>query len=156
MRERPWPKPSRSRRAASVSEVPIRAARRDGGSGHSYGSLIAIAADYWLLSARRPFLVSGALSGLASLGGVALMVFGAASSSAGLALGAARYGVADEVLPIAVCNDASYFEGAIDRMVGEARGIADEAKALAEHHEKCLRTKEHLFCSSDNRCKEHK
>jgi D-cysteine desulfhydrase len=46
---------------------------------------------------------------------------GSGGTAAGVALGAARYGVARSVRAIAVCDTAAYFEGVIARVTGEAR-----------------------------------
>lgn len=46
---------------------------------------------------------------------------GSGGTAAGVALGAARFGVARMVRAMAVCDDAAYFEKAIGRIVGEAR-----------------------------------
>jgi D-cysteine desulfhydrase len=47
---------------------------------------------------------------------------GSGGTAAGVVLGAARYDVARRVRAVAVCDDAAYFERAIDRIVVEARG----------------------------------
>jgi D-cysteine desulfhydrase len=47
---------------------------------------------------------------------------GSGGTAAGVALGAARYGVAKRVRAVAVCDDAAYFEGIISRVTAEARG----------------------------------
>ncbi len=51
---------------------------------------------------------------------------GSGGTAAGVVLGAARYRVAHRVRAVAVCNDAAYFERAIDRIVLEARGYDPE------------------------------
>lgn len=48
---------------------------------------------------------------------------GSGGTAAGVALGAARYEVADEVVPYAVCDDRAYFESVVERLVGEARAM---------------------------------
>jgi len=48
---------------------------------------------------------------------------GSGGTAAGLALGAARFDVADQVLAFAVCNDKLYFEDEIGRIVREARQL---------------------------------
>jgi D-cysteine desulfhydrase len=48
---------------------------------------------------------------------------GSGGTSAGVALGAARFGVAKSVRAAAVCDDAAYFEGVIARIVVEARAL---------------------------------
>jgi len=51
---------------------------------------------------------------------------GSGGTAAGLALGAARYGVAKQVRPMAVCLDAPAFELAIFRIVMEARKLRED------------------------------
>jgi len=80
------------RRAHAVAEVPIGHTPSSLRLGHSFLTLLGIAADYYLLTARRPFLVSGLLAlaataigaglgltalvrGSAALGGVAVGLF---------------------------------------------------------------------------------
>jgi D-cysteine desulfhydrase len=48
---------------------------------------------------------------------------GSGGTTAGVALGAARHGVAKEVRAIAVCDDAPTFERVIHRIIDEAREI---------------------------------
>jgi glycosyltransferase involved in cell wall biosynthesis len=60
------------RRARSVVEVPIRHRPSSLRLGHSFLTLLGIAADYYLLTARRPFLISGLLAGAAL--GIALVL----------------------------------------------------------------------------------
>jgi D-cysteine desulfhydrase len=48
---------------------------------------------------------------------------GSGGTAAGVALGVARYQVADEALAFAVCDDRAYFERVVGRIVEEARGI---------------------------------
>lgn len=55
------------KRARKVAEVPVHTGPKDASGGHSFFTLLGIAADYYLLTARRPFLVSGLLS-LAGIG----------------------------------------------------------------------------------------
>jgi D-cysteine desulfhydrase len=64
--------------------------------------------DLGLAGARRPF-------------DVVVHACGSGGTAAGVALGAARYGVAERVRPVAVCDDAAYFTRAIDRIGAEAR-----------------------------------
>jgi D-cysteine desulfhydrase len=94
---------------------------------------------------RRPYVVpEGGSNGLGALGYVECMrevakqirlglagtdapfdavvhACGSGGTAAGVALGAARYGVARTVVAIAVCDDAAYFEKTIARIVDEAR-----------------------------------
>jgi D-cysteine desulfhydrase len=94
---------------------------------------------------RRPYIVpEGGSNGLGALGYVECMrevrqqldlglagahapfdvivhACGSGGTAAGLALGAAHFGVAPEVRAIAVCDDAAYFERVIGRIVREAR-----------------------------------
>ena len=48
---------------------------------------------------------------------------GSGGTSAGIALGAARYRVAPVTHAIAVCDDRAYFEGVVARIVGEATAL---------------------------------
>jgi D-cysteine desulfhydrase len=48
---------------------------------------------------------------------------GSGGTAAGVALGAASAGVASEVRPMAVCDDAAYFEATVARLVDEARAL---------------------------------
>ena len=54
-------------RARTVTEVPIRPGAMHTPGGHSFLTLLGIVMDYYMMTARRPFL----LGGLVSLGGVA-------------------------------------------------------------------------------------
>jgi D-cysteine desulfhydrase len=54
---------------------------------------------------------------------------GSGGTAAGVVLGAARFDVARRVRAVAVCDDAAYFERAIDRIVSEARGYDPELGA---------------------------
>jgi len=62
------------RRATSVVEVPIVCPGVRKSGGHSFLSLFAIAADFALYSARRPFLIAGLISSGAACGGFVLLV----------------------------------------------------------------------------------
>ena len=75
------------RRARSVVEVPIRHRPSSLRLGHSFLTLLGIAADYYLLTARRPFLISGLLAA-AGLG-IALLLGAGALFSASPLLGIA-------------------------------------------------------------------
>ncbi|HYD50134.1 MAG TPA: glycosyltransferase family 2 protein [Terriglobales bacterium] len=55
------------KRARRVAEVPVRTGDKSRAGGHSFLSLLGIAADYYLLTVRRPFLLSG-LAALVALG----------------------------------------------------------------------------------------
>lgn len=66
------------RRARSVVEVPIRHAPRPERGGHSFVSLLGITLDYYLLTAHRPFVVTGIVSLALLAGGVAAALGGAA------------------------------------------------------------------------------
>jgi D-cysteine desulfhydrase len=56
---------------------------------------------------------------------------GSGSTAAGVALGAARYEVADATLAMAVCDDRAYFERVIGRIVAEARAIDPSLSAIS-------------------------
>lgn len=64
-------------RARSVVEVPVRQGAPHKSGGHSFLTLLAMAADYYLLSARRPFLVAGLV---AMLGVAASAIVGLAGA----------------------------------------------------------------------------
>ena len=68
-------------------------------------------------------------SGTARAGGarfdVVVHACGSGGTAAGVAIGCAAYGVAPRVHAVAVCDDASYFERTIARIVAEARALAD-------------------------------
>jgi len=95
---------------------------------------------------RKPYVIpEGGSNGLGSLGYVDAMretraqmglglggsrapfdeivlACGSGGTAAGVVLGAARFEVAARVRAVAVCDDAAYFERAIDRITIEARG----------------------------------
>jgi D-cysteine desulfhydrase len=95
---------------------------------------------------RKPYVIpEGGSNGLGSLGYVEAMretraqidlglagsrtpfdeivhACGSGGTAAGVVLGSARFNVAARVRAVAVCDDAAYFERAIDRIVVEARG----------------------------------
>lgn len=56
---------------------------------------------------------------------------GSGGTSAGLQLGALEHGVADEVIAMAVCDDRSYFESHIAKIVDEARDYLSVVPELA-------------------------
>lgn len=64
------------RRARKVTAVPVRQGGAPRSSRHSFPSLLAIAADYYLATAGRPFLVSGVASALAVVAGLLLLPAG--------------------------------------------------------------------------------
>jgi len=61
------------RRARSVVEVPVRHRPRSAPGGHGFLTLLGIAMDYYLLTAKRPFIVSGLLSALAGAAGLLVL-----------------------------------------------------------------------------------
>jgi len=61
------------RRARSVAEVPVRHRPRSAPGGHGFLTLLGIAMDYYLLTAKRPFIVSGLLSALAGAAGLLVL-----------------------------------------------------------------------------------
>src|SRR5204863_8621508 len=64
------------RRARRVTEVALRPAPKRTPPGHSFFTLLAIALDYYMLTARRPFLVSGTASVVAVVVGMVMLVTG--------------------------------------------------------------------------------
>jgi glycosyltransferase involved in cell wall biosynthesis len=75
------------RRARRIAQVPVRHQPRAGGGGHSFLTLLGLAADYFMHTTRRPFLVSAVISGGAVLLGLLTVVAGPAL--AGLVLASA-------------------------------------------------------------------
>jgi D-cysteine desulfhydrase len=72
----------------------------------------------------------------AGLGGgspfdVVVTACGSGGTAAGLALGAARFGVAKAVRAMAVCDDAAYFDVTIARIIEEARAWEPSLEGLA-------------------------
>jgi glycosyltransferase involved in cell wall biosynthesis len=63
-------------RARRVVEVPVRHRGKTGGSGHSFLTLLGMAADYYMLTAKRPFLVSGLVAASAVGVGILLLITG--------------------------------------------------------------------------------
>lgn len=94
------------RRARAVVEVPIRHAPSRRPGGHSFLSLLGIALDFYLQTARRPFVVSGVVSVL--LVGAGLLA-GVATAVAGSVTG----------LVAALVVAGSGFVGAVVSLVGE-------------------------------------
>jgi D-cysteine desulfhydrase len=109
-------------------------------------ALMADAARTIARSGRRPFVVpEGGSNGLGALGYVRAMrevhgqlsiglaggqpfeavvhACGSGGTAAGVALGAAAYGVARRAIAMAVCDDAAYFRRRIDGIMAEARAI---------------------------------
>ncbi len=72
-------------RASSVVEVPIRVGHERSSGGHGLVSLAAIAIDFFLATARRPFLVCGLISAFvtaaATVGLVSAALCGAATAA---------------------------------------------------------------------------
>ena len=64
------------RRARNVMEVPLRQGAARTSSGHSFLSLLGLALDYYMLTARRPFLISGLVSAAAVVSGLTMLAFG--------------------------------------------------------------------------------
>jgi hypothetical protein len=71
-------------RARRVTEVALRPGSGQKSGGHSFLTLLGIAADYYLLTARRPFLLSGLVSAAIVVVGTALMLFGPMSVGLGV------------------------------------------------------------------------
>jgi D-cysteine desulfhydrase len=95
---------------------------------------------------RRPYVIpEGGSNGLGSLGYVVAMgevrdqldagqggaerfdvivhACGSGGTAAGVALGAARFGVASKVVAVAVCDSRAYFERVTDRIMAESRAL---------------------------------
>lgn len=76
-------------RAKHIVETPARHRPKSTGHGQSLYSLAGIALDYFLFTARRPFLVSGLVAGAACVLGVALLIVGPRAAGLLLAVGGA-------------------------------------------------------------------
>lgn len=74
-------------RARTVAEVPVRHGAQHERGGHSFLTLLGMAADYYLLTAGRPFLVAGLLSAAGLATATGLLVIG--KSLAALVIGTA-------------------------------------------------------------------
>jgi D-cysteine desulfhydrase len=109
------------------------------------GAVMESVASELRVRGRRPYVVpEGGSNGLGSLGYVECMrevrrqmdlglaggaapfdlvvhACGSGGTAAGVALGAAQWGVAKAVRAMAVCDDAAYFEKTVRRIVDEAR-----------------------------------
>jgi D-cysteine desulfhydrase len=109
------------------------------------GPLLESVASELRVGGRRPYVVpEGGSNGLGSLGYVACMrevrdqvrlglagndapfdvvvhACGSGGTAAGVALGAAHWGVAKSVRAMAVCDDVAYFDRTIARIIAEAR-----------------------------------
>jgi D-cysteine desulfhydrase len=103
-----------------------------------------LAADAFVREGRRAYVIpEGGSNGLGALGYVEAMgevrrqldlglgggkpydaivvACGSGGTAAGVALGAAKYGVAREVVAMAVCDDAAYFKTRIEGIINDAR-----------------------------------
>lgn len=59
---------------------------------------------------------------------------GSGGTAAGVALGAARFGVGKRVRAVCVCDDAAYFKAVTDRVIQEARTLDPGLEAPVEIH----------------------
>jgi glycosyltransferase involved in cell wall biosynthesis len=64
------------RRAQRIIQVPVRHCAKTERGGHSFFTLLGMAFDYFMHTARRPFLVSGVVAVLVALVGAAMVVVG--------------------------------------------------------------------------------
>ncbi len=64
------------RRSRRILQVPVRHRPRPGRGGHSFFSLLGISIDYYMLTARRPFLISGLVSAAAAAAGIGMLTSG--------------------------------------------------------------------------------
>jgi len=109
--------------------------------------LMEAAAEAWRTRGATPYVIAeGGSSGLGALGYVEAMrevheqqladpdlpqhfdsvihACGSGGTAAGVALGSSAFGIAPRSDVIAVCDDASYFEGVIRTIIDEARHLA--------------------------------
>ncbi|MGH7787138.1 MAG: glycosyltransferase family 2 protein [Candidatus Binatia bacterium] len=66
------------KRARKVAAVPVRQGITPRSSGHSFLSLLGLAADYYLATAGRPFLVTGLIAAGVIASGIVVFVVGSA------------------------------------------------------------------------------
>jgi glycosyltransferase involved in cell wall biosynthesis len=64
------------RRARRLVQVPVRHQPRATRGGHSFLTLLGIALDYYLFTARRPFLISGLFCAVTLVSGIVLSALG--------------------------------------------------------------------------------
>jgi hypothetical protein len=64
------------RRARRIAQVPVRHKPRTDRGGHSFLSLLGIASDYFMHTVRRPFLITGLVSGAVAAIGVLMLALG--------------------------------------------------------------------------------
>jgi glycosyltransferase involved in cell wall biosynthesis len=120
-------------RARRVIEIPVRHRPKPGRSGHSFRWLMGLALDYFMLTARRPFLVSGLLSAAALALGLLLLACGprltGLSITAAGALGALGSLLGEYVQRIYQLAQGTPFYQLrdLDEEVGETRGSPDRA-----------------------------
>lgn len=76
------------KRATSVVEVPIRHRPKSEPGGHSFLTLLGIALDFYMLSARRPFLIGGIASLCLAATGSLLLICAWIVAAPRLAIGA--------------------------------------------------------------------
>lgn len=72
------------RRARTIIEVPLRRGAKYKSGGHSFLSLLGMAADYYMLTARRPFLVAGLIALASITSGIVSVLLG--HTTAGLVM----------------------------------------------------------------------
>lgn len=76
-------------RARTLTEVPVRQGMAHKPGGHSFFTLLGMAADYYLLSARRPFLVAGIVCAVSL--GCSLVLFLTGTTLAGTIVATASF-----------------------------------------------------------------
>jgi dolichol-phosphate mannosyltransferase len=64
------------RRARRIIQVPVRHRAKDNRGGHSFVSLLGIAADYYMLTMWRPFLMIGFVSAAVLIAGLVVLLLG--------------------------------------------------------------------------------
>ena len=79
----------------------------------------------------REYLDAGYAGGPISFDAI-VHACGSGGTAAGVVLGAARWGISDRVVAVAVCDDRAYFEGVVDRIVNEARSLDPALAGAAE------------------------
>lgn len=76
--------------------------------------------------------LDGGVSGAPERFDAVVHACGSGGTAAGVALGASGHGVADRTLAMAVCDDSTYFEALVARIIDEARALVPELGAPSE------------------------
>lgn len=85
-------------RARHITEVAIRHRPKTERGGHAFLSLLGIATDYYLYTAKRPFLVTGLVASGATIAGTLMLALTHASAVAGVVVASGLLGIMASLL----------------------------------------------------------